>query len=436
MEIKQKLFRNIDIVNHNYVTSFNSTLIKENNLNYRTSIILALPSIENDFKEGNFKVDYNGNLVDVEIFKITDKAQDYILSLIYNTKMPGLTDGILSFSPELRLPPEMYTDNRGKYPYYCARIIFPFLLADWLDPSAPSGIKLYDYKRAQITGGYKYEDKIEALFVLNKLFSSPNYNKKLLVYEDVTLFIENYFSKHDSQLICQKISFFASNKAYKNAIEYFFGSGSKEYICDIIEKQSIPEILTETDLLEYILHILNTIAHPIENRRWIDPFWKGKRKVKIDKKYVEIPNEPKIETQIQPTLYVLFHFLLDPRITVDRETEEGAGKLDFKFRYTTNNKKQLTLCLEFKLGHHKKIKDGLTKQLPAYLKANESTIGIFTVMWFKDENGILFKEPTNRTKVQMLEFLEETSNYVYENEGLNIKTFMIDASIKKSASNL
>ena len=256
------------------------------------------------------------------------------------------------------------------------------------------------------------------------------------MYEDVTLFIENYFSKHDSQLICQKISFFASNNAYKNAIEYFFGSGSKEQICDIIEKQNIPEILTEIDLLEYILQILNIIAHPIENRRWIDPFWDGKRKEKIDEKYVEIPNKPKIETQIQPTLYVLFCFLLDPRITVDRETEEGAGKLDFKFRYTMSNKEQLIICLEFKLAHHKKIKEGLTKQLPAYLKANKSTVGIFTVMWFKDEKCIFFKEPVNRTKVQMLEFLEETSNDIYRNEGFNIKTFMIDASIKKSASNL
>lgn len=428
--------------NANIITGLIPNLSKEGDKNnYVTSVILALPFIQDDFEEGNFEVEYEGYSVDIEIFKVTDKNQDPILSSLNNTK---LNKGITISSDGLILPNEMCTDNRGKYPYYCVKINFPFLLEDWIDTTNNScPFRQIDSKRAQVSGGHKYEDKINALYVLNELFSSESYNvRRLLEYDDVTLFIENYLSIHTLQLVFQRICLFTSKDAYKNALDYFFGSSSEDCINSITQEQKIPNIQNETDFLEYILYVIEEISHFVENRRWIDPFWNGKRRVKkdgkylkIDGKYIEVPAEPKSETGIQTTLDVLFHLMLNRfRITVDRETDEGIGKLDFKFRYETVSREPLTLCLEFKLAHNKKFKHGLSKQLPAYLKANRSNIGIFVVMWFKDGN--FFKEPTDKTKIGMSLFLENTANSVNKTEGFNIRTVVIDASIKNSASNL
>ncbi len=235
----------------------------------------------------------------------------------------------------------------------------------------------------------------------------------------------------------KEIDFFALEKSYENAIECFFGL--KEDVSDIVKKQKSLNIKNENDLLEYIFCIIqDIIAHHVENRRLIDPFWNGKRKKKIDGRDIEIPAEPKSEKEIQKLLDLFFHMLLDDLgIHMDREPDEGIGKIDFKFMYTTQiERKGISISVEFKLAHHQKIKEGITEQLTSYLKANKSTSGIFVVMWFKDEKGALFNKPTNLTKVEMINYMNEIADEIHKSKGLNIKTVMIDASIKKSASKL
>jgi hypothetical protein len=429
-----KLLSNVDVSNTSHILGNFKLFRTDNKRDYETFIILALPSNQKDFKEGNFEVSYKGNTVKVDISKIDDKDQDPIF-IVVNSLQP-----LVSFRPEIILPPEIYTDNRGSYPYYRAIIHFPFCLADWFDQDTPTGIKNIDNERAQITGGYKHESKIDALTVLNKLFLSEDYDlKKQLVYDDVTLFIENYFSKRYHQFILQRVNIFTSKNAYKNSIEYFFGSFGEERICEIIRKRNIPDIKTENDLSDYILYVIkDLIMHEVENRNWTDAFWNSERKVKRDNgEDIPIPAEPKKETEIQSTLHVFFRLVLDDLgIQVDREPSVGIGNVDFKFTYATKSESKINTLLEFKLAHHQKIKHGLTKQLPAYLKADRSTCGIFAIMWFKDDKGKFFKEPANRTKVQMLEFITETSKYVSERDELNIKAVLIDASIKQTASNI
>lgn len=414
------------------------TFKTDNKLDYETFIILALPSNQTNFKEGNFTINFTINnrqtKIEVQISKITDKDQDPIF--YYVDKVPS----IVYFEHEkMTLPPEMYTDNKGEYPYYCAVIHFPFCLAGWFDQNNPDGTKQIDYERAQITGGYKHESKIDALSVLNKLFSREGYDSKPLVYEDVTLFIEMYFSKKRSRPMFQKVNIFTSNDAYKNSIKHFFGSTGEEHIRELIKKRNIPNIKTENDLSDYILYVINDlIVHEVEYRNWTDSFWNSQRKVKKDNgESALIPAEPKNETEIQSTLHVLFRLLLNSLdIQVDREVGVGIGSVDFKFTYAANSGNIVNTLLEFKLAHHQRIKHGLTKQLPTYLKGERYNCGIFAVMWFKDEKGIFFKKPVNRTKNEMLEFLDKTSKEVSEREGLNIKTAFVDASIKQTASNL
>ncbi|MDQ1254587.1 MAG: RNA-directed polymerase [Euryarchaeota archaeon] len=418
-------------VSHHSFISGNDNLINNDELDFKTSIILALPLDQSNFKEGNFKIIYNEKTINIQISKILNKAQDPILSSIRNIKeIRTFLEDIAPLGSKICLPLEMCTDSRGKYPYYCARISFPYRLAGWSK-------KNHDYDRERITGGYKDKDKIEALFALNNLSQSKHYGRKReLVYEDVTLFIEDYFLRNESQPLIRRVSTFASENAFKNAINYFLGFNGNNYIAEIVEKRShldiYPDIQTENDLLEFIVYNTeNNIIHYIENQHLIPAFWNHRDE--------EIPSDiPKRETDIQPTLYLLLQLSLlsSGGIQVVRETDEGVGKLDFKFLYTTRDRKPLCICLEFKLAHNTRIEHGVTRQLPAYMKANKSISGIFAIMWFKDEDCIVFKEPENRTKTEMFEFIKEKSKETNENKGLNIKTLFIDASIRKSASKI
>ena len=194
-------------------------------------------------------------------------------------------------------------------------------------------------------------------------------------------------------------------------------------------------IESESDFLEAIFSTIIELKHYIEDRRWTDPFWDDARVVEIDGTKHKIPAIPKKETKIQPTLHIFFsRNLLRSGIQVLRETDEGIGKLDFKFLITIKGNIPLNVCAEFKLAHNEELEHGLTKQLPLYLNASPSKSGIFLVMWFKDEKGEYFSKPINQSKSQMLKFIEEAVIGINEKEEFKIKSILIDASKKPPAS--
>jgi hypothetical protein len=303
----------------------------------------------------------------------------------------------------------------------------------------------HDYERMQITGGPDSEEKISAITVLNRLFKSDEYRLSIqpLSYDDVTVFVEIYFNKGNKTPILEKLTALKSKTAYKDAVEDYFLSGfDKSQLYDSLdnlrERFSKNGIETENDLLEVVLEALNgSLKHHVENRRWIDAFWDGARKVKYQGEDIIVPRQPKSETRIQPTLHVVLDIGLSPLgIQVIRESDEGIGSLDFRFLYTNKNGEALSVALEFKLAHHKKIKKGLISQLPAYLKAMNSRSGILSILWFKDEKGKIFREPRQYQFHEMKSWLEEQVVLVNEKNDIHIAVSMIDASIKSSASNI
>ena len=196
-------------------------------------------------------------------------------------------------------------------------------------------------------------------------------------------------------------------------------------------------IKSEADLLKVISDVIDDLKHWVEDRRWTEAFWNDGREEEVNGTKIQIDPSPKKETKIQPTLDVFFKHRLDILgIHVSRETDEGIGSLDFKFMFTTENRIPLLICAEFKLAHNPKLKHGITKQLPSYLRANNSTSGIFFVMWFKDEDEKFFDKPININKLQMIEFIEVTTKGIEDAERIDIESFLIDASKKPSASNL
>ena len=206
----------------------------------------------------------------------------------------------------------------------------------------------------------------------------------------------------------------------------------KHYYHSVVVDKTIE---SEDDLLKAIYTTFKELKHYIEDRSWTEPFWDDAREVEVDGKKCPVLARPKHESKIQPTLHVFFNRSLSPLgVHVLRETDEGVGILDFKFLVTIKGNIPVNVCVEFKLAHNKKLEHGLTTQLPLYLKASPSNSGIFFVMWFKDEKGMYFNEPTKQNKSEMLKSLEEAIKEINENEDFKIESILIDASKKPSAS--
>lgn len=194
-------------------------------------------------------------------------------------------------------------------------------------------------------------------------------------------------------------------------------------------------IKSETDLLKTIFDAIIEIKNSLENRRSSEAFWNEKCEIPVKGEKITVPATPKKESNIQPTLERFFDDRLKSLgIHVSRETNEGVGDLDFKFMFTTETQIRLLVCSELKLAHNENLEHGLTKQLPAYVRANDSKSGIFLVMWFKDEEKRFFNKPVNQNKSEMIEFIEEKTKKIKNEQGINIESILIDVSIKPSAS--
>lgn len=68
----------------------------------------------------------------------------------------------------------------------------------------------------------------------------------------------------------------------------------------------------------------------------------------------------------------------------------GGGELDFLISGHLKTGEFANVCVEFKHAHSPKLRDGLVKQLPAYMQTKGCDFGIYCVMFFK---GKYFEKP-------------------------------------------
>ncbi|WNM59952.1 hypothetical protein [Candidatus Nitrospira allomarina] len=395
---------------------------------YVTVMRFVLPLDEEEFVPETYSVTSAAwdSPIEIKLYQIEDASEDQIFQW-------GKMFSLGANMQLQNLPFSIFSDNRGKYPCFFAQIVFPFRLNDWRNPSQEK------IEQKNLTGIYS-KDKLLALEILNKLFASEKYSKdvRLLEYEDVTNFVETYFLKGHSQAhLYQHLILLDSRNAFEEGIEEFLGDDLWNHVSGFVRKKEGEDINTEADLHEIVMEvIIDIIKHQIENRNWIQAFWNDPHKTKIKGKMISIPKQPKREPSIQPTLQVLLCISLNPLgVHVERETAEGVGSLDFKCLFTTKDGTPLCVLVEFKLAHGD-IKHGLEKQLPAYLTANKSNHGIYLIMWFKDEEGRVFKKPQGRTKMEVIAQLNQIAESIYQEKGFIITTEMIDASVRPSASKL
>jgi len=394
---------------------------------YVTVMRLVLPFDGDEFVQGTYQATHANwdSPLAISLYQIENSSEDPIFQLGNNFRFGA--------NMQLQnLPFSIFADNRGKYPCFYAQIVFPIRLDDWRRPSQEK------IAQKRLTGIYS-KDKILALEVLNKLFSSNKYlaNVRPLEYEDITNFVEQYFQKsHPQTCLYQHLILLDSRNAFEEGIIEYLGPDLWEHVSGLVKEKEGKDINTEADLHKVVTEvIIDVIKHHVENRHWIEPFWNESHKINVNGKRRTIPKQPKKEPSIQPTLSILLSMtLIRLGIHVERETNEGVGLLDFKCLYTTKEHKPLSVMVEFKLAHHKDIEHGLKTQLPAYLTANKSTHGIYLAMWFKDDEGKFFKKPLKCSKAEMITKLKQIAESIQQEKGLIISTEIIDASVRPSAS--
>lgn len=427
----------MDMANMSFVRGSAKTISGGNSEDYVTKVDMILPVMFGKVPDGIYAVEYKDEQIDVKITTIHDRNQDPVFNYSKDLNIGASGSGVDV------IPFEAFTDNRGIYPTSLVTIVFPRRIATWVDDTHERGIKMdLDYEKLQITGGPVNEEKILSILVINRLIKSLNIEDlKSISYDDVTVFLETYFKKPHKQPLLLKVNALTTKNAYKNAVYDYVLPNYKdtdlnESLFNYHERISKKQINTEKELKEAIEEVIDSVLkYHIEIRRWIEPFWDGQRTIKHNDEEIVIPRSPKNETRIQPTLHVILDMALEPLgIHVIRESDEGVGSLDFRFLLTTTEGIPLTVGTEFKVAHHKEIKKGINKQLPAYLKAIRSSSGVFVVMWFKDSK--YFKEPKNYKKDDMEQWLLNEALNISRESGMDISSTMLDASIRPSASNL
>lgn len=442
MARKTAMKLNLDMSYISMINGNANTIADGSQEDYVTVVDFILDCEIDGINFGTYSVEYQGISTQVRISIVKEEPQDPIMAIGRNWNFGVSGTGVPS------LPFSAFTDNRGNYPCVLVRIVFPYRLASWIDPSHPAGIKMdHDYEEIQITGLSKNREKIEALRVFSKLNKELRIADKQHVpsYEDVTVFSEIYYKKGQQTPLLGKLTALASNSAYKDAVEdYFLDGFDKNHLLEAIKESSkaassaASKIIDESGLMNIVLSVIKEVLiHHVENRRWVEAFWDGARSITHNGERIEVPRAPKGETKIQPTLHVVLDMALSPLgIQVIRESDEGIGSLDFRCLFTSREGKPLSIGIEFKMAHHQEIRKGIRKQLPAYLRAIKSNSGIYAVMWFKDSEGKIFNAPKAHEKEGFCSWLAIEAEYSSKETCKTIAAIVIDASIKVSASKL
>lgn len=117
-------------------------------------------------------------------------------------------------------------------------------------------------------------------------------------------------------------------------------------------------------------------------------------------------------------------------IEVVPEYQTGVGNLDFMFLGHVKGEGSARLCAEFKNAHSKDVFNGLTKQLPLYMRNSGAEYGAYCVLRYK---GHWFDEPAETLEAQEAAFRSITLGY--EDPLLRkIRIFALDLSKPPPAS--
>jgi len=231
----------------------------------------------------------------------------------------------------------------------------------------------------------------------------------------------NYFVQHIDEItrenIHHKLYAITNPDSYSKTLTRFIERLNSVNLSDafigIRELLLTTKIESEKSLKEFVFRCIDLfVKHNIENHGDYKYLWKN------DENGTPVPcREPETQPYIFNHLRAIFDFM---GIQISREVVSSNGAVDFLVSFTSSQNKLLKLCVELKLAQASSIEDGLTKQLPAYLKGERCKYGIYLVLWYKCE---LYDRPK---KYNALDELENQLNKINANK--NISNLIIDCT--------
>ncbi|MCW4051463.1 MAG: hypothetical protein NWE89_17210 [Candidatus Bathyarchaeota archaeon] len=158
------------------------------------------------------------------------------------------------------------------------------------------------------------------------------------------------------------------------------------HLIEWAQKNDILQVETYSDshhFFEVVVDSLLSIQDKIKRLGSVQAFWNTKMKNQ--------PPYPKKEHETLPTIRMILQDIsIAKNYEIIPEYKISAGSLDFLFLGILKSKDMGKVCVEFKNAHSTKLKQGLTKQLPRYMKSKGCDLGIYCVLYYK---GKYFNKP-------------------------------------------
>ncbi len=127
---------------------------------------------------------------------------------------------------------------------------------------------------------------------------------------------------------------------------------------------------SESSFKKALQDMIDEFANYVENNRGWSLLWNDNKK-------------PKTEEAAQNLfLGIVMHYCRANNIDISREANIGRGPVDFK----TSFGYKLRALLELKLAKNSKFWNGLNKQLPKYMQAENIHIGYFVIIMFNEKD--------------------------------------------------
>ncbi len=167
------------------------------------------------------------------------------------------------------------------------------------------------------------------------------------------------------------------------------------------------------ELSDSVASMIVSIESKIKNSNMYSAFW--------DRNKEQSLQTPKKETEIHGILLGLIQDeCLLKSLDINHEGTAGSGNLDFYISGFVRNSGINGVCLEVKHAHSRKLKKGLTHQLPSYMRTKGADFGIYLVLWFKGKN---FDSPVYQTYHLMEDDLHKYRNEIGLGKMIRIITF-------------
>ena len=260
-------------------------------------------------------------------------------------------------------------------------------------------ITYIDFEEKEATLGRKYYPHKDRIVELLRKLYSENADKIPfdIKREDINInLISNYLVNYRDEYgtsIFHKVHIITNLDSYLRVKERYLEKIASLNLSD--EFPEIRKLMFETEIVsagtfrDFIMRMLDlTVKKSIELGGIYGSLWKNGH-FKEPRKEIDI--QPIIKSHLRPILEI-------KGIQISREVVAANGSLDFLCTYTYGGR-LFKVGIELKKAHHENLLNGLTQQLPQYLKDEGTKHGIFLVLWFKNDN---FSQPAKYDSIDSL----------------------------------